>query len=153
MHAIWTILRQAPVLVAGSAIAATGACGGHLVRRTIVDDLNLSFSGRVYQARRDLEIQSGPEKEVVFPKGTRLRIWLEGRPEWVKLRAYKAEVPREQARGAPIVYIFLEDLTPEAEVAAESEGAVREYLALKRLMNGMADNLQAADQKEAPKRR
>ena len=124
-----------------------------MVRRQLVDSLNAGYAREVYRARQDIGVAAGQQKEVLFPKGTKLRVWLEGRADWIKLRAYRAETPREQARGAAILYIFLEDLPPENGVAAEPGGAIREYLALKRLVEGVAENLEPMDQKEPPKRR
>ena len=131
----------------------TFSCSGQLVRRHLVEELNEGYAKDTFRARQDISVLHGIQKEVLFPKGTQLRVWLEGRADWLKLRAYRAETPREQARGAAIIYIFVEDLPPENGVAAENHGAIREYLALKRLVEGLADNLEPLDQKAPPKRR
>lgn len=146
----YRFVKFATILCVGAVLLG---CTGQLVRRPVVEELNRGYAGTVFQARRDITITEGPQPDVLFTKGTKLRVWLEGRADWVKLRAYRAETPREQARAAVILYIFVEDLPPESSVAAETAAGIREYLALKLLVERIAENLAALDQKEAPKRR
>lgn len=142
--------KWAPLALLLALFFSALSCAGRLVRQPYVENLNEAFLEEVYVAKKDISVGFAEQTDVLFKKGTHLKLHLEGRAEWLKLRAYTAETAREQARPLTIVYIFGDDLPASSAVAAETDSGVQEYLALKQLMEAIRENLTLADKKTGP---
>ncbi len=91
-------------------------CANPMVRKAKLEQVRKSFQERTWTARADLrasyygDTQPTAGAPVLFKKGTRLKLWLVSKADWLKLKAYPAESDREQARGRTIIYIFADDI-------------------------------------------
>lgn len=76
--------------------------------------LNDEFENQVWVTRMDLRVPLATnEGEIVFKKGSRLKIWIVSRGDWVKIKAYPAAENREQARGKTIIFLFDDSMQRE----------------------------------------
>jgi type II secretion system-associated lipoprotein len=125
------VTRVAPVVVHGTLPAlmilfAGTACGSALLREADVEDLNDRYRDRVFVTTRNLEptfstTASDAEPEVIFPAGTRVRIWVESDEDWIRVRATPVEEKREHNPGKVVIYIFRDFLKEDGETEEVQE--------------------------------
>ena len=89
-------------------------CGSPFIKGADIETINKEWSEREFTARENIhspfDSNLGLSQEVIFEKGTRLKVWLESAEDWVRVKAYPATERREQTRGRTIIYIFKDDL-------------------------------------------
>lgn len=96
------------------------SCAGSLLREQQVQDLNDDYRDRVFVAAQDIKpvfstIGSDEEPEVIYPRGTKLKIWVESDEGWIRVRGTPVEEKREHNPGKVIMYIFREFLAEDGE--------------------------------------
>lgn len=107
-------------LLAALLALSTAACGSALLREADVVDLNDRYRDRVFVTNRDLEptfstTVSDAEPEVIYPAGTRVKIWVESDEDWIRVRATPLEEKREHNPGKVVIYIFRDFLKEDGE--------------------------------------
>ena len=105
-------------------------CTGRLIARKNLAKINNELLDVVWKAKKDIypPYSIGKDRVPIFQKGTLLRIWIASGVTWIKVRAYPASAPREQARGKTIVFIFEDDLAAEIEKYKDRKIPVNEPL-------------------------
>jgi type II secretion system-associated lipoprotein len=112
------VFGRLPVLLA--ALLAGASCGSALLREADVVDLNDRYRDRVFVTSQDIQptfstTASDAEPEVIFPAGTRVKIWVESDEDWIRVRATPVEEKREHNPGKVVIYIFRDFLKEDGE--------------------------------------
>lgn len=86
-----------------------------MMRDQDVRSLNRELEGAVYTASQDLvaDFSEDSSRDVIFKKGEKIRLYVEGGSDWIRVKGYKASEKREQAVGRTLVYLLREDLKDE----------------------------------------
>lgn len=105
--------------------AAIG-CVSPLLREADVTSLNDTYRDRVFVTNSDIQATfsttaSDAEPEVIFSRGTRVKIWVESDEDWIRVRATPIEEKREHNPGKVIIYIFRDFLEEDGETEAVQE--------------------------------
>ena len=110
------------VLLAGC--CGLWSCVSTLLTADEVKAMNKDYATRVMTARQNIFASfsdpEAPNREILFRKGEKLRIWVEAEGDWLKVRAIRHGKPIENNPGRAIIYILREVLedtgAPEAEI-------------------------------------
>lgn len=124
-------------------------CSSALVKKEKIKKLNDQFKESAWLARVDITAPAGEERpEIIFKKGKKLKIWINVRSEWIRVKAYPATQKREHAYGKTIIYFFADELEDEIELARKSNIAIdeEEYI-LKKLKTKMDELLKPTGKK------
>jgi type II secretion system-associated lipoprotein len=119
VHVSYRVGRVA--LIFGWALCLlTAACAPALLRETDVQDLNEIYRDRVFVTKADIQPtfssqENDEEPEVIFQKGTRVKIQVESADDWIRVRATPVEEKREHNPGKVIIYIFRDFLREDGE--------------------------------------
>ena len=120
--AFWPSASRAGLLVALIfPLLLSWSCVSLMLPRPYLIRINEVLLSYNFEARKDIP-EVYPErdsKDVLYKKGDKLKIWLESGGDWVRVKAYPADKPREQARGNTIIYIF----APSADPSLKKKGA------------------------------
>ena len=84
------------------------ACSGRFVKRDELDYLHKKYNGTYIISQK---IDVGNKDEI--KAGTRVKLFFTSNSESVKVYAFKFNVPREQAIGKNILYLFETDFPDE----------------------------------------
>ncbi len=122
------------ILLLFAVLPLFSSCKTSLIRKKEVVALNREFENRIFVARKEIRPEflgeGNRENEVLFPAGTRLKIWVESSVEWVRVKAYRVTENREQTPGKTIIYLFHTDLgeqeKPEAVLMEKIDEILRE---------------------------
>lgn len=99
------------------------ACASPILKDDELRGLNRELESTVYTATADLTADFSQEasKEVIFKKGEKLKFFLEGGSDWIRLKAVRASERREQAIARTLMFVLREDIKGEdgpAEIRA-----------------------------------
>jgi len=99
------------------------ACQSGIIQKNDAKKLNQEFEKNVYTAIVDIRPETTPDgdsqKDIVFKKADRLKIYLENGEDWIKVKAFKASDKREQAIPRVILFLLRDDFKTDADVAAD----------------------------------
>lgn len=97
------------------AFLVLAGCASPMMRDQDVRSLNRELEGAVYTASQDLvaDFSEDSSRDVIFKKGEKIRLYVEGGSDWIRVKGYKASEKREQAVGRTLVYLLREDLKDE----------------------------------------
>lgn len=100
------------------------ACVAPIVKESELKQLNRELDA-VYTVTKDLTADFSEEssKDVIFKKGEKLRLYLEGGADWVRLKGYRASEKPEQAVARTLIYVIREDIKSE-DGAKEIRGRI-----------------------------
>ena len=112
-------------------------CSTGVVTNEAVVRWNKALKNENWIAKENIYKPFANEKEEpVIRKNQKLRLWLENKEEWLKVKFYLSDENREQARGQTIIFISkldLEKITDNAKnvknlPSTELENLVFEYI-------------------------
>lgn len=115
----WATPRSAAVICVLT-LCALLACVSPLLRQADVRDLNDNYRERVFVTSQDIQATfsttaGDAEPDVIFPRGTKVKIWVESDEDWIRVRATPVEEKREHNPGKVIIYIFRDFLKEDGE--------------------------------------
>ncbi len=100
-------------------LLAAMACSGDLLRREDYNAIVNDYGDREYTLRENIfapfSEESHGQREVIFKRGERVRIAIESKPDWVRVRAIPAGENQEQNPGRVILYLVRDLLPPEGD--------------------------------------
>lgn len=99
------------------------ACASPILKDDELRALNRELENTVYTAAADLTADFSQEasKDVIFKKGEKLKLFLEGGADWIRLKGIKASERREQAIPRTLLFVLRDDIKSEdgpAEIRA-----------------------------------
>lgn len=99
------------------------ACASPILKDDELRGLNRELENTIYTATADLTADFSQEasKDVIFKKGEKLKLFLEGGADWIRLKGFKASDKREQAIPRTLLFVLRDDIKGEdgpAEIRA-----------------------------------
>ena len=93
-------------------LLAFSACVSPILKEQELRRLNQELEPGVYTVTADLTADFSQEssKEAIFKKGEKLRLYVEGGTDWIRLKGYRASERREQAVARTLIYLLREDM-------------------------------------------
>ncbi|MCB1304812.1 MAG: type II secretion system-associated lipoprotein [Leptospiraceae bacterium] len=92
-------------------------CSAPVIRAKDAEEWNTELKTRVFRTRKDIFpgfANQADQKEPLFKAGTLVKLRIESTPDWVKIRARRADSDQENTPGNVILYVFREDLESES---------------------------------------
>ena len=93
-------------------------CSSGLLREEAVEGFNEKLAKKQYVARKNIYVTFADKtrhKEIIFSKGTKLRIVVEQSEDWLKVRAFSTHENEEQTRGKVIFFTTRDFLNPKEQ--------------------------------------
>ena len=87
--------------------AFTG-CSSGLLRKEVVESFNEKLAKKHFIARKNIYVAFSDKKQrgdILFSKGSKLRIVVERGEDWLKVRAFSIHEDEEQSQGKVILFI------------------------------------------------
>ena len=88
-------------------LLAFAGCSSGLLREETVESFNEKLAKKQFVARKNIYVSFADKtrhKEIIFSKGTKLRIVVEQSEDWLKIRAFSTHENEEQSRGKVILF-------------------------------------------------
>ena len=101
-------------------ILALSECSSFLLKEEAVLSFNEKFSKKSFIVQKDIYpdfAQRDKRNNLLFKKGTELKIELEQNPDWIKLRGFSLKENEEQRNGKIIIFIARDFLSEEEQEA------------------------------------
>ncbi|MCR9144549.1 MAG: type II secretion system-associated lipoprotein [bacterium] len=113
------LFQQTLMLLALIGLTAA-SCTTALLREDDVSSLNDRYRDLEFVTATDIQptfstTASDAEPEVIYPAGTRVKIWVESDQDWIRVRATPVAEKREHNPGKIIIYIFRDFLKEDGE--------------------------------------
>ena len=119
------------------------SCHAPMMKEERLHELNHNFSNTNWRVKEAIfpPYTSNNSSEPLFNKGEKIRIWLELNDQWIKVKAYKPDDPREQARGKIIIFIIFDEFKEHFNEMKDEKGDEALQQEIEQILNHKIDNL------------